>query len=125
MELRQLKYVLAIADSGLSVTIAARRLNTLQPGVSKQLKLLEEELGTRIFERNGKNFVSITKAGQRILVHARMIVQEVERIRSLTQDLARSGMSEPPAKNASDCNGSAVARQKVRSRRAASRRRCF
>lgn len=125
MELRQLEYVLAIVDSGLNVTIAARRLSTSQPGVSKQLKLLEEELGTRIFERNGKSFVGITKAGQRIMVHVRTVVQEVEGIRSLTQDLIRSGTSEPPAKNASGCNGPAVAIQNVRNRRAAGRRRCF
>ena len=45
MKLQQLKYLLAIADNGLNITAAAERLYTSQPGVSKQLKLLEEELG--------------------------------------------------------------------------------
>ena len=45
MKLQQLKYLLAIADNGLNITAAAERMYTSQPGVSKQLKLLEEELG--------------------------------------------------------------------------------
>ena len=45
MKLQQLKYLIAIVDNGLNITAAAERLYTSQPGVSKQLKLLEEELG--------------------------------------------------------------------------------
>ena len=49
MRLRQLRILLAIAENGLNITAAAEKLFTSQPGVSKQLKLLEEELGLRIF----------------------------------------------------------------------------
>ena len=55
MKLQQLKYLLAIVDNGLNITAAAERLFTSQPGVSKQLKLLEEELGLQLFTRKGKS----------------------------------------------------------------------
>ena len=51
MKLQQLKYLLAIVDNGLNITAAAERLYTSQPGVSKQLKLLEDELGLQLFTR--------------------------------------------------------------------------
>ncbi len=54
MRLRQIRILLAIADNGLNITAAAEKLFTSQPGVSKQLKLLEEELGLKIFSRKGK-----------------------------------------------------------------------
>ena len=54
MTLQQLRYLLGIADSGLNITAAADRLYTSQPGISKQLKLLEQELGIQLFTRKGK-----------------------------------------------------------------------
>ncbi len=54
MKLQQLKYLLAIVDNGLNITAAADRLYTSQPGVSKQLKLLEEELGLQVFRPQGQ-----------------------------------------------------------------------
>ncbi|MCG8039539.1 MAG: LysR family transcriptional regulator, partial [Candidatus Thiodiazotropha taylori] len=54
MELRQLNSLVALAENGFSVTQAARQLNLVQPAVSQHLRLLEEELGTRLFMRNGK-----------------------------------------------------------------------
>src|SRR5210317_2634648 len=84
MKLQQLKYLLAIVDNGLNITAAAERLYTSQPGVSKQLKLLEEELGMQIFTRKGKSLGAITAAGERVIERARVIMQEVEKIRSLT-----------------------------------------
>ena len=54
MTLKQLKYLLAIVDSGLNITAAAERLYTSQPGISKQLRLLEEELALQLFVRKGK-----------------------------------------------------------------------
>jgi LysR family cys regulon transcriptional activator len=86
MKLQQLKYLLAIVDNGLNITAAAERLYTSQPGVSKQLKLLEEELGMQIFTRKGKSLGGITAAGERIIERARVIMQEVENIRSLAAD---------------------------------------
>ena len=83
MKLRQLSYLLAIADNGLNITAAAKELYTSQPGVSKQLKLLEEELGVDLFERNGRSLSGITMAGQQVIVRARRIVRETEVIRAL------------------------------------------
>jgi LysR family cys regulon transcriptional activator len=86
MKLQQLKYLLAIADNGLNITAAAERLYTSQPGVSKQLKLLEEELGLQLFTRKGKSLGSITAAGEKVIERARLVMQEVENIRSLASD---------------------------------------
>lgn len=86
MKLQQLKYLLAIADNGLNITAAAERLYTSQPGVSKQLKLLEEELGLQLFARKGKSLESVTPAGEQVIARARLIMREVENIRSLASE---------------------------------------
>ncbi len=86
MKLQQLKYLLAIVDNGLNITAAAERLYTSQPGVSKQLKLLEEELGLQLFARKGKSLGGVTAAGRQVIDRARLIMQEVENIRSLASD---------------------------------------
>ena len=86
MKLQQLKYLLAIVDNGLNITAAAERLYTSQPGVSKQLKLLEEELGMLLFERKGKSLGAITPTGERVIERARIIMKEVDNIRTLASD---------------------------------------
>jgi LysR family cys regulon transcriptional activator len=86
MKLQQLKYLLAIVDNGLNITAAAERLYTSQPGVSKQLKLLEEELGMQLFTRKGKSLGSITPAGHQVIDRARIIMREAENIRSIASD---------------------------------------
>jgi LysR family cys regulon transcriptional activator len=86
MKLQQLKYLLAIVDNGLNITAAAERLYTSQPGVSKQLKLLEEELGLQLFTRRGKSLGGVTPAGDQVISRARLIMQEVDNIRSLASD---------------------------------------
>lgn len=83
MKLQQLKYLLAIVDNGLNITAAADRLYTSQPGVSKQLKLLEEELGLQLFTRKGKSLDGITSAGDQVIGRARLIMREVDSIRGL------------------------------------------
>ena len=88
MKLQQLRYLLAIVDNGLNITAAAERLYTSQPGVSKQLKLLEEELGLQLFIRKGKSLDGITPAGERVIDRARLVMQEVENIRSVASDYA-------------------------------------
>lgn len=88
MTLKQLKYLLGIVDNGLNITAAAERLHTSQPGISKQLKLLEHEIGVRIFTRKGKSLVSLTPAGEEIVKLARNIARDVANIRSLGRDLA-------------------------------------
>ncbi len=84
MKLQQLKYLLAIVDNGLNITAAADRLYTSQPGVSKQLKLLEEELGVQLFTRKGKSLDGITPAGNLVIERARLVMREVESIRKLS-----------------------------------------
>src|SRR5882724_6927414 len=87
MTLTQLRYFLAIADSGLNITAAAERVHATQPGVSKQLKQLEDELGFQLFSRKGKSLHEITPAGQQVLDRARTIITEATNIRSIAADL--------------------------------------
>lgn len=75
MNLQQLRYLNEIVKNDLSISAAAAMLYTSQPGISKQIKLLEEELGVDIFVRNGKRFVGLTDPGKVIAqVAARMLL---------------------------------------------------
>lgn len=87
MKLQQLRYLLAIVENGLNITAAADRLFTSQPGVSKQLRLLEEELGVQIFTRKGKSLDGITDAGREIVKRAELIMREVGNIKILASNL--------------------------------------
>ena len=87
MTLTQLRYFIAIADSGLNITTAAERVHATQPGVSKQLKQLEDELGFQLFSRKGKSLHAITPSGLQVLERARVITSEAANIRSIAADL--------------------------------------
>ena len=87
MKLQQLRYFVAIAENGFNITAASEQLYTSQPGVSKQLKLLEEELGLRLFSRSGKTLDGITDAGHQVLEKAKTILREVNNIKQLSNDL--------------------------------------
>lgn len=87
MTLIQLKYLLGVVDNGLNITAAAERLYTSQPGISKQLRQLEQEVGVQIFSRKGKSLVGITPAGTTIVDYARKIMRDVENIQSVGKDL--------------------------------------
>ena len=93
MKLHQLRYLVAIAESDLNITAAAKKLHTSQPGVSKQIKLLEEELGFDIFVREGRSLTTPTSAGAQVISRAANIIREVRNIRGLAADLRedRSG----------------------------------
>ena len=91
MKLHQLRYLAAVAQSGLNITAAAQKLHTSQPGVSKQIKLLEDELGFQIFVREGRNLTRITPAGQQVIERAMRILQEAQSIRSLSTELRDEG----------------------------------
>lgn len=86
MKLRQLHYIQEVAKRGLNVTAAADALFTSQPGVSKQIRLLEEELGVDIFVRNGKHISEITPAGKRILEYTRRLLLESDNIRNIAEE---------------------------------------
>ncbi|HKT71623.1 MAG TPA: HTH-type transcriptional regulator CysB [Steroidobacteraceae bacterium] len=91
MKLHQLRYLAAVAQSGLNITAAAQKLHTSQPGVSKQIKLLEDELGFQVFVREGRNLTRITPAGQQVIDRALRILQEAQSIRDLSTELRDEG----------------------------------
>jgi LysR family cys regulon transcriptional activator len=86
MKLHQLRYLAAIAQNGLNITAAAEKLHTSQPGVSKQIKLLEDELGFQVFVRDGRNLSRVTPAGQQVIDRAVRILREVQNIKRLSDD---------------------------------------
>jgi len=94
MTLTQLRYLIAIADSGLNITLAAERVHATQPGLSKQLKQLEEELGFSLFTRRGKSLEAITAAGAQVIERARIIQSEAANIRALAANLRNEAQGE-------------------------------
>lgn len=86
MKLQQLRYIWHVSRQGMSVTAAARNLHTAQPGISKQILLLEEELGVAIFVRSGKHFTGLTPAGEKILDVASEILLQVDNIKGIAKE---------------------------------------
>ncbi len=76
MNLQQLRYLVAIVDHGLNISEAAEVLYTSQPGISKQIRQLEDELGVGIFIRRGKRFTGLTEPGRLVVERARRLVIE-------------------------------------------------
>ena len=81
MNLQQLRYLCAVVDHGLNVSVAADALFTSQPGISKQIRQLEEELGVPIFIRQGKRLASLTAGGEVIVATARRALQEINNLK--------------------------------------------
>jgi len=81
MNLQQLRYLCAIVDHGMNVSVAAEALFTSQPGISKQIRQLEEELGVPIFVRQGKRLAALTAGGEVIVATARRAVQELNNLK--------------------------------------------
>jgi LysR family cys regulon transcriptional activator len=88
VKLQQLRYLAEIVRRDLNVSAAAARLYTSQPGVSKQIRQLEQELGVELFQRRGKQFVALTPAGRAVLAQAEDMLARAETIRHLAQDFA-------------------------------------
>ena len=86
MKLHQLRYVYEVANRNLNVSEAADAMYTSQPGVSKQIRLLEEEIGVPIFTREGKRLTRITPAGQQILMRTQHILREIESIKQIADE---------------------------------------
>ena len=76
MKLHQLKYIREVASHGLNISVAAESLHTSQPGVSKQIQLLEDELNLQIFQRNGKRLVGITEPGEQVIRLAERVLRD-------------------------------------------------
>ncbi len=77
MELRHLRYFVAVAEEGGLLTAAQRRLNTSQPSLSRQIRDLEAEVGVQLLERQARGVV-LTDAGRVFLDHARLALLQVE-----------------------------------------------
>ena len=88
MKLQQLRYIVEIRRQGLNVSEAAEALFTSQPGISKQVKLLEDELGVSIFERSGKRFTGVTEPGRTVLDIAERILGEAENLKRACADFS-------------------------------------
>ncbi len=87
MKLQQLRFLAAVADNNLNITNAAEALHTSQPGVSKQIRLLEDELGLKLFVRKGKRIDALTPAGDKVVERARLVLREVQAIKALADEL--------------------------------------
>ena len=88
MKLQQLRYIREVARHDLNVSATAQSLYTSQPGISRQIRLLEDELGVKIFTRSGRHLTQITPAGAAILETAGEILQKVEYIKSMAQEFS-------------------------------------
>ena len=86
MKLQQLRYIWEVAHHELNVSATAQSLFTSQPGISKQIRLLEDELGVEIFARSGKHLTHVTPAGEVILQTAGEILRKVESIKQVAQE---------------------------------------
>ena len=86
MKLQQLRYIWEIAQHELNVSATADSLFTSQPGVSKQVRMLEAELGLPIFARNGKHLTEITEAGKLIVALAGVILGKAQDIKNIAQE---------------------------------------
>jgi LysR family cys regulon transcriptional activator len=88
MNLQQFRYVAEVSRRGLNVSEAAAALHTSQPGVSKQIRALEDELGVAIFVRQGRRFAALTDAGREILATVDGILASVANLRSIGEEFA-------------------------------------
>lgn len=94
MTLTQLRYLVAIADAGLNITQAAEKVYATQPGLSKQLRHLEDELGLLMFSRSGRSLEAVTPAGALVIERARKIIADAESIRSLAANMRQESSGE-------------------------------
>nr|WP_164083327.1 LysR family transcriptional regulator [Stenotrophomonas pavanii] len=94
MTLTQLRYLVAIADAELNITLAASRVHATQPGLSKQLKQLEDELGFLLFVRKGRSLESVTPAGTEVIARARAVLAEANNIRTYAANQRRESQGQ-------------------------------
>lgn len=94
MTLTQLRYLVAIADADLNITLAATRVHATQPGLSKQLKQLEDELGFLLFVRRGRSLESVTPAGAEVIARARRVLAEANNIRTFAANQRRESQGQ-------------------------------
>lgn len=90
MKVRQLQYLCEIARQRCNISAAAAALHTAQPGISKQIQLLEKELGTRIFLRAGNRLSGLTSTGEKILESAARVITEIAYINTVSREQEKS-----------------------------------
>ena len=88
MKLQQLRYLAEVVRRGLNVSEAAAALHTSQPGISKQIRALEDELGVQVFVRHGKRLVSVTEPGKAVVSIAERILAEAQNLRRAGEEFA-------------------------------------
>ncbi len=88
MKLQQLRYLREVARQGLNLSVAAEKLHTSQPGISKQIKLLEDELGVQILVRNGKRIVAVTEPGKIILEIAERMLADTDNLKRVGEEFS-------------------------------------
>ncbi|MGH9697692.1 MAG: HTH-type transcriptional regulator CysB [Bryobacteraceae bacterium] len=86
MNLQQIKYLCAVVDNGLNVSDAAEALYTSQPGISKQIRQLEDELGLQVFVRQGKRLSALTPAGEIVVATARRALREILNLKHVADE---------------------------------------
>ena len=86
MNVQQLRYVRETIRQGLNLTAAAASLHTSQPGISRQIRELEQELGIEVFVRRGKRVIDLTEAGRALAPIVDRVLQEIENLRVAAAD---------------------------------------
>ena len=94
MKLHQLRYLCEIVKRDLSFSSAAEALHTSQPGISKQMRLLEQELGVDLFIRSGNRIVDLTEPGRRVAEIANVILRHTESIKAAAQEFVEGGVGQ-------------------------------
>lgn len=89
MKLQQLRYLREVVRRGLNVSEAAEALYTSQPGISKQIRLLEDELGVQILVRHGKRVVDLTEPGRIIVDIADRMLQDAESLKAVGKEFGK------------------------------------
>ena len=89
MKLQQLRYLREVVRRGLNVSDAAEALYTSQPGISKQIRLLEDELGVQILVRHGKRVVDLTEPGRIIVEIAERMLHDAENLRAVGREFGK------------------------------------
>ena len=93
MELRHLRYFVAVAEAENVLRAATRKLHVSQPAVSRQIRDLEDELDVQLFERTGKA-INLTDAGRVFLREARMVLERTDEAVKNVRAFAQTGETE-------------------------------
>ncbi|MGE4596567.1 MAG: CysB family HTH-type transcriptional regulator [Methylophilaceae bacterium] len=86
MKLQQLRCIYEVVQNGFNISRSAVVMHTSQPGVSKQIQLLEDEIGIQIFQRNGKRLVGLTEPGSCVYESILEIIRETKNIKNVSEE---------------------------------------